>query len=616
MSHSPPDPSAGSADPAPAGPAPRPRAASRRREVLAGLAICAVVAALTLSGVLSVVGPRAFERPYYAMWTGALAAVGLGIWLADVVLERVRKRTTSAWASALSGVALAAVVLQNGADLPGAVLHAEVSGWNFFHYYLGAKYYEEAGYFDLYPAVLAADEAWQARRAAAEPGRDPDRDRKKGWGFIEKARDMRTYEVVGRERLLKTFRPDTFTEERLAELGRDTRRLRPGMPKSRWQGVFKDLGFNPAPPWMAVFTPLTQWIEVGSRGQFLFANGDLVLFLLCFAGVWWAFSLRVAAVATLWMNTVLFNDALLVGGLFRYDWFASMVLSVCLYRLGRPGWAGGCLAWGAMTRVFPGMLAVPIAAHAVWGFARARGLSGVAPAHRRYLAALAAGCLVLGAASLTVGKGAQNWVEWKEKITIHSGLHPTTSDQRIGVARLALHSPKPGQPWAHLRGRGERPLGKSADKRHALQAVGALLLVPALVRRRDEDAMILMQFAVFLSVTVSRYYASPWVLLPAIGLVDRRRPLPWTAALSGAVLLLMPAIFPLFKVRAGWYFVANDLAYGLFAVLCAGLLVSDVRDWRRRRREASAPAPGPDPSGAEPTETPPSPTPEAVPAAG
>ena len=30
--------------------------------------------------------------------------------------------------------------------------------WNVFHYYLGAKYFSEIGYFNLYPCALEADQ--------------------------------------------------------------------------------------------------------------------------------------------------------------------------------------------------------------------------------------------------------------------------------------------------------------------------------------------------------------------------------------------------------------------------------------------------------------------------
>ena len=65
--------------------------------------------------------------------------------------------------------------------------------WGVFHYYLGAKYFSELGYSNLYPCVLEAD---------AESGGH--------WKYVVGARDMETYRLVPRNSLPPCPRPELF----------------------------------------------------------------------------------------------------------------------------------------------------------------------------------------------------------------------------------------------------------------------------------------------------------------------------------------------------------------------------------------------------------------------
>ena len=137
---------------------------------------------------------------------------------------------------------------------------------------------------------------------------------------------------------------------------------------------------------------------------------------------------------------------------------------------------------------------------------------------------------------------------------------------------------------------------------------GLLLLLPALIMRRDIDALILPLFAVLLMVVLSRYYASTWAMLFALGSASvsvpaARRFVPVPAMIVGGVLLLLNALYYLPGRTTTSYFVINYVMYGSFLGLCVGYLVSDLRALLRRRRDRGEAGmePGPDRPAGEPS---------------
>jgi hypothetical protein len=200
----------------------------------------------------------------------------------------------------------------------------------------------------------------------------------------------------------------------------------------------------------------------------------------------------------------------------------------------------------------------------------------------RFAAALALSCGVIFGLSHLTGRGLDSWPEWVDKIGRHSHLHPVMDPQRIGVGRLVLHEPTDEDPWAAASGDRERRIEDSRPLKWGIQAVGLLLLAAALLKRRDEDAMVLMLFGVFLMLTLSRYYASSWVLLLFLQThPGAAAPARWAPVLSGAALCLMAAVFFAAETRAGRYFLVNYEAIAIFVALTAAFAVSS---WRRRAR--------------------------------
>lgn len=554
---------------------PEVRTAARMTGLAFGLAAALVALA-------AVVRPGLFDPGQFGEWTPFLAGAGLLTWLAAFVVERRLGRPFPSFTAIIGGLALAATVIHNAQPMGRALTGTHLRTWNVYHYHVGSKYFPELGYRDLYAATLAADDAWLA--AGGDPAA--------GFAHITHTRDMTTYEIVTRREAVAGFDPSPFTPERFAELGRDTRALGPRLQASMWDKVFKDWGYNPAPPWTVIGRPLASLIPPDSPALWLIANSDVPLFALMFGFLWWGFGLRAALMATLWVNVIHFNRGRFAGGFFQYDWLASMVISLALYRRGRGAAAGAVLSWGAMTRVFPGLMAVPIAALALAALARSKGsLPGRIDRRRlRFLSALAACCLLLALAACFTGRGPRVWVEWTDDILRHADA-VQLDPQQLGAGRLAQHHPTAERPLkGHHQGTREERLDAGRGMKLALQLLGGLLLLAAIIGRRDEDAMILMLFAAFLAVTVTRYYGTAWVILLLLGSRERAGPIPWPALISGALLLVMAAVFYLPGGPWARYTVANWLALAMFAGICLFHVGFDLQRWRERRAKGGSAA--------------------------
>ena len=545
---------------------------SRRVAIVVALGIAVAV----IGGLAIGFGPADLLRGRLTHITPILAGLTAALWAVMVLAEGRAKRILPLFTPVFAGLALAAALLILGPLAPRALSGEGVRGWSTYHYYVGSKYFAETGYFDLYGATLAADDAFVAAGG----------DAKDGWFDADQARDMRSYTLRPRAEITASFDDSLISAERLAELGADSRFFRNEERRSERHNLVRDLGYNPAPPWLLLGATLTNAIDAGGPGFALVTASDLAMHITVFAALWWAFGLRVACIALLWLLTMPINRSRLVGGFFNYDWLAATTLALCAWHKDRPALSAVALSWAAMTRVFPGLMALPIVFAAVHGLVTGRR----DPKGIRFSVAFCAACALLLLASHTTGRGASTWPEWVEKISIHSEHHPTTGSKRVGLGRLVLHTPRPGQFW-----RVPRPVPPQREvSAHRLKVavtlVGFALLAAALRTRRDAEAMLLMLFAAWLVTTSSRYYASAWVLLFALPTVGARAgPGRW----AGLALMAMLATFYLPPSMTGQYLALNYEALAMFVGLCVLFLVGD-RSAGRGLREGAVVPPSPD----------------------
>ena len=492
-----------------------------------------------------------------ALWTSAIGAIALVLWIAMHVVERRRGAEVKAFTWAFVVLALFVVLSHHGGSIPRAFTGERVHTWNQFHYYLGSKYFGELGYFDLYAATLAADDDFVAAGGA------PD----EGLAHLRQTRDMHTYELVPRAEAVEAFDRSLISPERLAELGADARFLAALAGRDKSRRMLKDLGYNPAPPWTLLGTPLSNVVDLGGPLYPLVTASDVVALSLVFAALWWGFGLRTAAIATVWLHAMPINVGRMTGAFFTYDWLAAAAVAWACWERERPGWAGVALSWAAMTRVFPGLIAIPIVARVAWSLVRRQPLD---PRRRAFAVAFCASCAVLLVASHGTGRGLQTWPEWVEKIRLHSDHHPRTGAERVGLGKLVQHSPRSSRFW-HAARTPQQPL---RDRQETIKTVATLLglalCLVAVARSEDAEAMLLMLFAVWLLTTSSRYYASIWVLLFALPRAGPR-------LVGGTALLVMLAASYAAPNVGGRYLLLNYMALAMFVALCGVALARRAR---------------------------------------
>jgi hypothetical protein len=209
-----------------------------------------------------------------------------------------------------------------------------------FHYYLGSKYFNELGYYELYNAVIAAD-AEQDSALAALP-------------FYT---DLATYQNAPRVAALAQAErvKGRFSETRWNAFKHDVSYFKEltGLPRTPKLVFFlMDHGYNASPVSTSLLSALTNIVPVTQLP--LLASLDVLLVAAMVAVVFGTFGLEMGALFSVYFFANVLNDPGYVsGGLLRYDWLFCCVLAVCLLEKKRHASSAFFLAVAAMTRLFP-----------------------------------------------------------------------------------------------------------------------------------------------------------------------------------------------------------------------------------------------------------------------
>jgi hypothetical protein len=134
---------------------------------------------------------------------------------------------------------------------------------------------------------------------------------------------------------------------------------------------------------------------------------------------------------------------------------------------------------------------------------------------------LAVAMLVLGAASLTTGRGLDAWSGWIEKISLHSA-RISTGGRHLGLKVLF------GEDWSTPGYTDDLELRRTiyASQAWAYHLVAGLLVAwTALVvpRRGRLDAALLGLIPAFAGMVLSRYYYAAWSVLLLLGTDEKHR---------------------------------------------------------------------------------------------
>ncbi len=184
---------------------------------------------------------------------GVIAVSAIACLLFEVYRARQRRPIAERWKKvAGTGLAVASVVAYfNGFHFAYPNFYHR---WEHYHYYMGAKYFPELAYDDLYKCVaIAQDELGQVTYTEEGTGRQVTLD------MSAEVRDPgKKIRNLGVDNLLIPVgeilsHPEEctshFTPERWASFKAEVRFFRTVSEKGYWEDMHKDHGYNPPPVW-------------------------------------------------------------------------------------------------------------------------------------------------------------------------------------------------------------------------------------------------------------------------------------------------------------------------------------------------------------------------------
>jgi hypothetical protein len=242
-------------------------------------------------------------------------------------------------------IALTLVAGLNYARWGTRVPFDRVDTYDLFHYYVNARWFDQLGYYDLYPAVMRVDHDTGGPRFP-EPARYMAQD-DSGHHWAPLAEGLaRGTEVKKRftDAEWRAFTHDVVVLQReLAGFSSD---------KELWTQMITDHGFNGTPAWVSVARPLARAVPVEAIKWLCWI--DPVLLGAAIGLVGWAYG----ADAAIWTALFLFASysarwPTISWSYLRYDWIAALIAATALLKKGRPLLAGLLTGWAGASRFFP-----------------------------------------------------------------------------------------------------------------------------------------------------------------------------------------------------------------------------------------------------------------------
>ncbi len=435
-----------------------------------------------------------------------------------------------------------------------------------FHYQLGSKYFPELGYDGLYDASVAAQEE-----------SDP------GLPLPATVRDLRTNSIVPiaslaahRDEVRKRFSP-----ERWREFVRDHRYFLDRRTLRKLDEIRLDHGYNPPPAWTFVGRLFNSRLPINAATVPLMALLDWILVAATLVVVRRTYGGGVtAAFAILFGLGYPWAYAWVGGAFLRYDWFAAVVVGICMLARKRHATAGALLAYASAVRIFPALLLAGIGVGAIRDL-----LSRRDPRWIVRFAVGFAGCL--GACALVgclTGRGPAAWGEFARDIRKHHGTWTTNtaglelaflynSETTVGQLPADWSLPRRWAVWQAAMNRVE------AERRPFYAALAGLLVAAALAgawRRRPDEAAVLGVAVIFALLVLSCYY---WVVMTLLAL---RRGMAGTFGL----LVLNAIVLVVASTTSDTQVIYLVVSVGLAAVLAAVLTPDVVAILRPPQRAA------------------------------
>lgn len=249
--------------------------------------------------------------------------------------------------------------------------------WDQYHYYMGAKYFPELGYTNLYKCAVIAEDELGARRIEldravgqqASPSSIVDF-RAEMHDADKKVRDLGAEYAAeyGGENLLIPVQkilehPEQckglFSPERWQAYKEDVAFFRVVSGKQYWTDMQKDHGFNPPPVWTILGKFMSDLAPTSVHFLQFLAAIDLLYLAGMFAVLWWGFGWRAFAAGAIFWGCQASAPFYWTGGAFlRQDWLFFLVLSTAAMHKRHFKIGGAALVYAGLLRIFPGLVVV------------------------------------------------------------------------------------------------------------------------------------------------------------------------------------------------------------------------------------------------------------------
>ena len=370
------------------------------------------------------------------------------------------------------------------------------------HNYLGAKYYAELGYTDLYTAILRAEaELFNNHFRAIE------------------TRNLKTYQQVHIRSMLERSDPikASFSPSRWTAFKQEVSYFRHALGPE-YGKVLLDHGFNSTPVWVLFSGSLSQWVPAGSPlGIWCLSLLDLVCIVAMCLAIGWAFGIETVLLSVLYLCVLYGAGFAWIGGaLLRFGWLCGVVVGVCCLHKRRYAWAGVGLAVASGLRIFPAFFLLPVAwkaAVAVWRYRRLP---------QRYVKLFGAYAATVGLLLvLTAGlpRGVEHWIDFGENIVFH---HDHPAPNLTGLTQvLTWPQNEQDEPLEEANGvktgEAQQPAGEKGWQVQVLILLSGVVVVGLIAshsrRQTDVQAAVGALPLLFVGLNLAAYYYVCLVLL-------------------------------------------------------------------------------------------------------
>ncbi len=295
--------------------------------------------------------------------------------------------------------------------------------WEFYHYYIGAKYAPELRYTNIYLCTAVAD---------IEDG------------LIDQVRErnmmnLKTNVIGSSSQAIESPRDCTgsFSPQRWSDFRHDIQwfRINSGT-LSRWNASQQDHGFNATPVWMIFGKTLSDIVSVSRVNIALLSFIDHFYLIAAATVIFYFFSFEAACAAICFFCLNPLAPFGYTGAAFlRYDWLFWVIVCVAALKRERHSLAGFALTYATLLRLFPGVVFIGLTLKVIIDLMLHR-KSTVLKSYGMFVCGCVFACMTLIPLSIIVAGRNDIWFEFIENTRKHLG---TDSTNFMGLPYLVSH---------------------------------------------------------------------------------------------------------------------------------------------------------------------------------